>query len=141
MFVLGMPAKAKELLQIFLCWQAVAFSNVFRGTPAQTLCNQGFSEAGNSHLSCNGLILIFQQFNVFFPANIFRAAYELCQHKRPATTVEHCWTINISWQTFFTFVWCKNPGSFKHQVLHRKAGRQAQCLPQVYPANPANIIL
>ena len=69
------------------------------------------------------------------------AALELCQHKRPAPTVERFWAANISWQAFFTFVWCKNPGKCKYQVLHRKAGKTVQCLSQIFTGCSANIII
>ena len=113
---------------------------MFRGAPAEILWHQSFSKAGNQHFSLPRSNSGRSAIQRVYPASIFRAAFELCQHKHPAPTVEHGWTINIFWQAFFTFVWCKNPGNFKHQVLHRKAGRPVQCLPRVFPGCSANIL-
>ncbi|MCL6272359.1 hypothetical protein M3P05_20810, partial [Sansalvadorimonas sp. 2012CJ34-2] len=61
----AMPAKAKELLQVYLRWQAVVCSNVIRATPAQTLCYHGSPRLAISIGVCHVYILIVQQFNVF----------------------------------------------------------------------------
>ena len=115
-------------------------SQCFRVTPAEILWLHGFSEAGNEYRSLPRTNPDRSAIQRVYPASLFMAAFELCQRKHFAPTVEHCWAINIIMQAFFTFVWCKNSGSFRHQVLHRKAGRAIQRLPRVLLGKLANIL-
>ena len=76
-----------------------------------------------------------------YPASLFIAAFELCQHKHFALTVERGWSITFYGKHFL--LWCGvkiwvNSNIWSYTA---KAGRPDRCLPRVLPGYLANILI